>query len=101
MKKTTPREAVNRFLFVIASIIIGIAIGYFVFFVSSCGPVPHASCSAAQTWRCNENTVEMCNGSFWQPIQDCSEMWDEEGLKIVAECTVDKGSAQCTREASQ
>lgn len=87
----------HRFLMIIASILVGVALAYFITFLQSCGPVPHASCAVAQAWRCNGNTVEMCNGSFWQPIQNCDEMWDEEGNEVRAKCTADKGSAQCEK----
>lgn len=63
-----------------------------------CGAVPHAACDGSKTWQCNANTVEMCNGKFWQPIQNCSDQWDAEGNSASATCTMKEDSANCARE---
>jgi hypothetical protein len=41
--------------------------------VLGCGAAPYPKCSETRTFRCNGDVIESCNGSFWNPIRDCSK----------------------------
>ena len=62
-----------------------------------CGAPPYPSCSHPATWRCEQGNTwtQMCNGKFWQPIQDCSDQWDEEGNSVEATCEEVDEVARC------
>ena len=62
----------------------------------SCTPAyPKCEKTDVTKWRCNGDTVEMCDGSTWSPRIDCQEQWNEEGELVPQQCVEDGQDARC------
>lgn len=63
----------------------------------SCGPVPYVPCSAVQDsqTRCNGEVVELCDGEYWNPIMDCSQLTGPDGEPVPHDCSIAEGGATC------
>jgi hypothetical protein len=53
-------------------------------------------CSAANTFRCNGNAVEMCDGEVWHPQYSCDTL-SVLGEHIEAKCVQKNSSATCQK----
>jgi hypothetical protein len=67
-----------------------------------CGGSPLSVCNQAHQERCYDEDsdgipeiVEICDGSHWNKVMDCSEQWDPSGESIQDKCVIINNEAKC------
>ncbi len=68
----------------------------FAWWLLSCTPA-YLPCTAVEKarWRCNDTTLEVCDGEVWHPRTDCAEVWDEDGKQVPMTCVQHGDMADC------
>jgi hypothetical protein len=74
----------------------------FFFNAFGCGSTPLSVCNQTQQERCYDKDsdgipeiVEICDGSHWNKVMDCSEQWNSSGESIQDKCVIIDNEAKC------